>query len=125
MKTSIIVLKNEIGRSSEGEFFVESVAIGNRIRELREARGLTQEELAAKTGISYKHISVLERGIKEPRLSTLFSIAEVLCVSPGVLIAPKKNACASAEQIFNRIAELPLEKQEKLCRIIDTLIEQM
>ena len=45
---------------------MNSELLGNRIQQFREAKGLTQEELATLTGISIKHIRVLERGVKGP-----------------------------------------------------------
>ena len=65
---------------------MDTVSLGSRIREIRESHGLTQEELASKTGISIKHLSVLERGLKEPRLSTFLSIAEALGTTPNELL---------------------------------------
>ena len=54
---------------------------GSRLRHLREAAGLTQEELAPKAGLSARAISVLERGErKRPYPHTLRSIAEALAL---------------------------------------------
>ena len=51
----------------------------NRVKELREEAGLTQDELAKKSGISRTMISQLETEQKSDcKVSTLFAIAEVL-----------------------------------------------
>lgn len=55
--------------------------IGQRIKELREKQGLTMEKLAYESGISKGGLSELERGMKEPRISTLVKIVENLEVS--------------------------------------------
>lgn len=55
--------------------------IGNRIKELREKQGLTMEKLAYESDISKGGLSEIERGMKEPRLSTLIKIAENLDIS--------------------------------------------
>ena len=55
---------------------------GKRLRELREAAGLTQEELAAKAGLTAKAVSALERGErKRPYPHTVRSLGEALGLS--------------------------------------------
>jgi transcriptional regulator with XRE-family HTH domain len=47
-----------------------------RIKELREARGLTQESFAERAGLTYKHYQQVESGRKfDIRLSTLIKMA--------------------------------------------------
>ncbi len=55
--------------------------IGERIRVLREMRGLTMEKLAYESDISKGGLSEIERGMKEPRISTLVKICETLEIS--------------------------------------------
>jgi transcriptional regulator with XRE-family HTH domain len=64
-----------------------SVAIGDRVRELRKQRGLTQHDLARETNLTIKAIGELDRGeIHDPHLSTLIKVAEALDVSVSDLI---------------------------------------
>lgn len=48
-------------------------AIGVRIKEAREAKGFTQEQLAEIVGLSPTHMSVIERGVKAPKLETFIT----------------------------------------------------
>ena len=58
------------------------VPFGTRLRRLREAAGLTQEELALRSGVSAKAISTLERGErKRPYPHTIRSLADALELS--------------------------------------------
>lgn len=51
----------------------------NKVKEFREAAGMTQDELAKKSGISRTMISQLETEQKSDcKVSTLFAIADVL-----------------------------------------------
>ena len=59
--------------------------IGQIIREAREKAGLSQEKLARKVGISQGALSFIERGVVEPRLSTLLRLLSELGVSTKVL----------------------------------------
>lgn len=43
-------------------------AIGARIKATREAKGMTQEDFAAALDLSRNHISVIERGVKAPKI---------------------------------------------------------
>ncbi|MDD2765390.1 MAG: helix-turn-helix transcriptional regulator [Opitutaceae bacterium] len=50
-----------------------------RVRQLREARGLTQETFAERAGLTYKHYQQVEAGRKyDIRLSTLIKMADGL-----------------------------------------------
>ena len=59
------------------------IDIGSRIKDLRVANGLTQEELADRTELSKGFISQLERDLTSPSISTLEDILQCL----GVTIA--------------------------------------
>lgn len=55
-------------------------ALGNRIAQVRKERGITQEQLAEKTGFTSITIGYIEQGRRSPRVATLFKIAECLGV---------------------------------------------
>ncbi len=64
----------------------EMIALGNRIRRLRQERRLTHDrlgELADMNGIQVGHI---ERGANDPKVSTLLKLARALGVAPGDLL---------------------------------------
>ena len=55
---------------------------GVRIRQLREARGLTQEALASASGLHPTHISLIEGAHRSVRLETIERLAKALGVQP-------------------------------------------
>lgn len=57
-----------------------------KLKKLREARGLTQEALAAKAGISRAYLARLETGRHDPHLSRLRALAKVLRVKVSALV---------------------------------------
>ncbi len=61
--------------------------LGERIRSYRRARGLTQEALAEKLGLSVAYVSIIERGGRNPPYTTLLAIARALRVSPGEIVS--------------------------------------
>jgi transcriptional regulator with XRE-family HTH domain len=62
--------------------------IGERIRELRKAKGLSQDRLAYSIPLDRAHIGSIERGIKAPTVLTLLRIADALEVEVGQLFPP-------------------------------------
>ena len=61
-------------------------AFGTVLRELRNKVGFSQEQLALDCGLDRTYISLLERGLRQPTLSTLFALAKSLNAKPSKLI---------------------------------------
>lgn len=57
--------------------------IGNKLKELRVLKGLTQEELADRSELSKGFISQLERNLTSPSITTLMDILQCLGTSIG------------------------------------------
>lgn len=57
------------------------IAFGTRIRELRLAKGLSQEQLAEQTGFHRTYIGMVERGERNLSLSNVATFAEVFALS--------------------------------------------
>lgn len=51
---------------------------GTKVRHLRKKLGISQEELAFKTGLDRTYISGIERGERNPSLKNITKIAEAL-----------------------------------------------
>lgn len=60
---------------------------GERVRELRLARRLSQEELAFKSGVHRTYLGGIERGERNPSLKNIAAIAEALGVSLSELFS--------------------------------------
>ena len=90
------------------------MSFGARLRSLREAAGLTQEELAMRAGLSPNAVSALERGVrKRPQPHTVRSLADALGLSEderATLLAavPKRSeAASSASEVSPKSLEMP------------------
>jgi transcriptional regulator with XRE-family HTH domain len=60
--------------------------VGRNVRRLRQARQLTQEQFAERSGFSQQYISGLEQGRRNPTVVTLFELAAALDATPVALI---------------------------------------
>jgi transcriptional regulator with XRE-family HTH domain len=61
-------------------------AFGRVLRERRLAAGLSQEKLALEADVDRTFVSLLERGGRQPTLSTLWRLAGALGIGPSELI---------------------------------------
>ncbi|MUT65528.1 helix-turn-helix domain-containing protein [Paenibacillus sp. NEAU-GSW1] len=61
-------------------------AFGELLKELRTGNNLTQEELAFRAELDRTYISMLERGKRQPTLSTIFALSLPLDISPSRLV---------------------------------------
>jgi transcriptional regulator with XRE-family HTH domain len=65
--------------------------VGLRVRELREAKGLTQAELAGKANVRRATLSAIENGqTRGVDFDTLDRLARVLGVEPGFLVVRRR-----------------------------------
>lgn len=71
--------------------------VGKRIRTIRKAKGLTQEELGEKAGLHYKYIGEVERGEVNPSVETLVAVAKALDIN--------------ISQLFTENWQLPIDCQ--------------
>lgn len=56
--------------------------VARRLREFRNDRNLTQEELAARAGLNRNYVGMIERQENSPTVVTLEKLAEVLGIPP-------------------------------------------
>ena len=99
---------DRIGRMSTSavEEDADSLTIGRRIRQLRTARGMTLDDLAAAVDRAPSQMSMIETGKREPKLTQLQAIARAL----GVTI----DALLEGEPLDERSAiEIALERAMK------------
>lgn len=59
--------------------------VGNTVRRLREKQGISQEELADRSGLHRTYISGVERGVRNPTVVVLEKVADALGVELSAL----------------------------------------
>ncbi len=65
--------------------------VGQNIKRLRSARGLSQEVLADSSGIDMRYLGGIERGQENPTLKVIENIAEALGVHPSTLLVEPRS----------------------------------
>ncbi|MGO9321599.1 MAG: helix-turn-helix domain-containing protein [Solirubrobacteraceae bacterium] len=74
-----------------------TAALGERVRSKREAQGLSQEALAARSGVHWTFLGQVERGRRNLNLHNLLKIAKGLGVDPGELVQGLRPPDAEAD----------------------------
>lgn len=99
------------------------IFLGQRIKEIRKKRQISQEALAEKIGISPKHLSKIEVGNSFPSLQTLEKISEILdCELKDFFdFDAYKNEDMSSNSLSKIYNNLDKEKQLLAIRIIKTI----
>lgn len=59
---------------------------GKNLRAARKKLGLTQEQVAERSGVQAGEVSRMERGLRDPKISTAAKLAAAVEVSPGQLL---------------------------------------
>lgn len=78
-----------------------SVDVGQRLKELRDERQMSLREVSRKSGISANALSMIERGLSSPSVSTLYRLVGAL----GVPITAIFQTGPQREEIVHRTAE--------------------
>lgn len=94
--------------------------IGQRIRKMRKAHDLSQEELAEKIGISTTHMSHIETGNTKLSLPVLVAISQALEVQTDDLLF--EGAATSRKNSLNEIMELLETCTLQQIRVIQDII---
>ncbi len=96
-------------------------AFGKRIKELRSARALTQEQLAEQLGITWHYVSMIERGKGNPTLEMIFTFAHALGVDPVELFsfpAPTWNRKRAQKDITSMVEKADDKRLREIIRLL-------
>lgn len=80
-------------------------SVGDRIKFLRDEKGLTREQLATKLGVSHRTLGHYEQGTTSPTIATLYRIASQLQVAPKALVFGSGNDTMIDEKNTHQLDE--------------------
>jgi transcriptional regulator with XRE-family HTH domain len=114
---------------NEAEIEMEQFA--GKLRELRQARGLTQARLAELLEVSPRVYNRWETGAAAPRLDTVVRLADILEVSLDVLVGRKdpdsdtlRIRNPQLHSLYRQIDRLSDEDQRALVVLLDSLLKR-
>jgi transcriptional regulator with XRE-family HTH domain len=100
---------------------------GDRLRHSREEKGLSQAELAQKTGFQPSAISHFESGRRAPSFDNLKKLADALAVSIDYLLGRESlptTAGPVAEKLFRNFERMSAEDQDDLAKFAALLADK-
>ena len=102
---------------------VDFAFIGQRIKEVRNEKHLTQEYLANVTGVNVSHISNIETNKVKISLTLLINICNALNVTMDYMLENEYHTPTSTteKELFNTIKDMDTFKLETLLRIAKVL----
>src|ERR1035438_7230382 len=89
------------------------LAFAKVLREVRQEKGLSQEKLGFESGYHRTYIGMLERGLMNPSLSTILSLASALGIPAADLVGP-------VDELVGRPWRRPEKKAEPRPRLPST-----
>lgn len=97
--------------------------LGRRIAELRKKQGMNQEEFAEESGKMINTISNIERGLSDPKVTTLLSLAQALNVSVDSLF--NNGEKQSVEKLPESVWEIVRLIENQDIRTLKTIQKQI
>jgi len=106
-----------------------AMVFGRRLKELRRAKGLTQEELGRMVKLDYKFIGAIERGVKTSSFQTIEKLTHALGVEYYQLFIPSTRRTAVVESevaaLLAKSHRIDLSKMEDFLRGLRSLLRKL
>lgn len=106
-------------------------AYGSHLASLRQAAGLTQQQLADAVGVKQSNIAFWERAAKPPRGEVLPALAAALGVSIPILLkqadetaARHRGPASRVERLIEEVSKLPRRRQQQVADMIEAMLAQ-
>lgn len=104
---------------------VDKKRLGERIREARRAKQLTQETLAERIDVTPFYVGEIERGVKTPSLDVFVRLLEALDVSADTLLRDSVAAVEGDRVLNARLARLTPSQRATVYALVETYIAHM
>jgi len=102
------------------------VQVGRRIRQIRKAQKISQQELGERASLNYKYIGGVERGERNPSVESLVKIARGLKVDVGKFFKfDNDRQLSEKERIYNQIIGLLGNKSTKELKLAKRMLTSL
>lgn len=109
----------------ENELDKQKKLLGKRIRGLRTAKGLTQQQLGELADVHYKFIGECERGERFPSTAILFKLADAFGVPPRELLVfehEMSDGKALRAAIKKKIDKADVDQLQMFLKLLDSIL---
>jgi len=102
------------------------VQVGRRIRQIRKAQKISQQELGERANLNYKYIGGVERGERNPSIESLMKIAKGLKIDIGKFFKfDDTGQLSEKERTFNQIIGLLGNKNTKELKLTRRMLTSL
>lgn len=99
--------------------------LGAILRELREEKGLTREELAERSETGLRHVAAIELGEKNPSVDTLYRLIRGIGVSSDRVFYPEiSQSDPEFEALVHALANCSRKQKRLVAAFVDMLLSQ-
>jgi len=106
----------------------ERTAFGARLHALREAAGLSQQDVAARLGITQPAYALWERRNISVRVDQLCEVAKIFRVpveelfyEPGAA-RQRSGPVGKARKVFEQVSQLPRNRQQRIVSVVEDML---
>ena len=122
-KGNVCIYNDYTSQEAEKVMNIGGTNVGEAIRKLREARGMTRADLVEVANISESHLKKIEAGLRQPGINTYQRIIEVLGIDIVIRNEEKSikgNCIARAQEILLNSTD---EQALFLIRLLEFMVE--
>ena len=99
--------------------------MGRRMKAARENKGYTQEQLAELLNLSVQHVSVIERGIKSPKLDTFVKLANELDTNADYLLSDSLSVSSkiTSSELYDMMDGISEKEKKRILAVVRVLVD--
>lgn len=102
------------------------IRLGERARQLRKERNLSQQKVADKSGLALRTISRIERGLMNPSFEVLSTLASALGTTvKGLLTYPDEESDADIQEFVNLYRICPVQGRPLILATTRTMVQEL
>ena len=104
-----------------------NIAIGGRIRKVREHQHYTREQIAEKADISAQFLADIENGYKSMTAATIISLANALHISADYILlgTEPNNNTETMDEIQSLLFAIPKDKRTHATELVRVLMKAL
>lgn len=100
--------------------------IGNKLLDIRKKKGMTQAEVAEKSGLSDRTYADIERGSVNMRTETILRICKALHITPDeILTEDAPTSTAKQEELWQRLNQCSPKDRETALALLTVFLDSI
>ena len=100
--------------------------IGNKLLAIRKKYGMTQNEVAEASGLSYRTYADIERGSVKMRVDTIIHICNALHITPDEILTVRTNdVTEQQEELFARLNACSPQNKETALKLLSVYLKSL